>query len=627
MDQGRSLQLTGSDKSYGIPAKKRIIVGASDSADLQIRGEGVADIHCLIEDMGGKYKIFSLSPQSKVILNGSEVVASALSFSDKIKLGNVEFEFGEVKGELPPAPFKKKLPKAPPVKPEIIEQGEEVVYDENYPLAKEENAQFSEYIFEDAEDIYPIFKYEVNKSAAEVIILFKDKILSVDYIPQEDGVYKLAGVAKGLKDIEFPYLGKEEKVPFVEIRNGEIFVSSLPGFEQKSFSDDGVTGDNIVLGKDDIHLFDKEEIKIFVKGDEAPPLVKRAPVLRRDSEFKKYLILCFLFVTGFLSAVSLYEVDPEIEKEKVPERIATILYKPKQLRITKKHDPVVKKHKNKKKLKAPAKKKVSNVRKPKKQSTSKGNIKAKSKNVAKKGSPKKGPTNKKKIVRKASKKAGKPGRTAKKRVVKRAAKNKNWKGKVDTYKSADFTSSISSLMAKGGALSAATSRSGVSESYQESNTALSADQDARVSKANVEAKVGTLSSQTKGKLADSFGTDGLVSKKQVYIAGVPYKEVILGSIDRNDVMRILLENVPQFRYCYQKELDVRQAGVSGVLSVQFVIGPSGHVTRARPTSGSNLPKTVKNCVISHLKTIRFPRPKGGSSVTINTPLNLEAKSL
>ena len=630
MDQGRSLQLESSEKNYSVPMKKRIIVGSSDSADLQIRGRTVSDIHCLIEVQGDKYKIFSLSPQSKVIVNGSEVVAQELKLNDVVKLGESEFKFTKSSLSLPKTPIekRKKLPKPLPVKPEINQ--DEVVYDENYPLSKDSDAQFSEYIFEDSEEIYPIFKYEVEKRAAEVIILFKDKILSIDYIPQKDGIYKLAGVTNNLKDIEFAYLGKEEKIPFIEIRNGEIFVSGVPGFEHKSFSDSSKTGDSILLEKDDIHLFDKEELKIFVKGDEAPPHVKSAPVLRRDNEFKKYLILCFLFVAGFLSAVSFYEVDPELEKEKVPERIATILYKPKQLRVTKKNDPVKDiKKKIKKRRKAPVKKSVSTVKKAIKQTKSKGTLKAKSKSVAKKGSPRKGPTNNKKIVRTAKKKAGKPGKTSRKKVtVKRVSPNKKFKGRVDTYKSEDFTSSISSLMAKGGALSAVKSKAGLTESYEDKASSFSSSDSAQVKRANVQAKVGSLSSQTKGKLADSFGTDGLVQKKQVYIAGVPYKEVILGSIDRNDIMRILLENVPQFRYCYQKELDVRQAGLDGVLPMNFVIGPSGHVTRARVTSTSkNLPASVNGCIVSHLKTIQFPRPKGGSQVSVNTALNLHSKSL
>lgn len=641
MDQGRSLQLKGSRKSYGVPEKKRIVVGASDSADLQIRGEGVADIHCLIEDLGGKYKIYSLSPNSKVHVNGEEVVAAAISINDKIQLGEAQFAFDEVSGELPPeTPLgikKKRLPKAPqgtstkvpPSAPDIATSpATAIVYDENYPLSKIEGAQFSEYIFEDAENIEPIFKYDVSKKAAEVIVLFKDKIISVDYIPDENGIYKLSGVSNSLKDIEFPYLGKEEKIPFIEIKNKEIFVNSVPGFKQKSFSESGQTGDNVLLSKEDILLFDKEDIKIFVKGDEAPPIVKSAPILRKDPEFKKYLILCLILVFAFISGVSLIEVDEEIEKEKVPERIARILYKPKQLRVTKKHDPIVKKSKKQNKVKSPSKQKVATKEQPKKIQKSKGDSTAKKVGLVKKGKPAKS-TNKRKTVNKTPKRVAKAkgGSTRRKSTVKKVTKNPNYKGRVDTYKSVDFNSSISSLMAKGGALSQAAAKGGVSESYEDTSNTISSSGNTSIKRATVNNNPGSLTGATKGKLAKSFGTDGVTSKKEVFTAGIPERTIILGTMDRNDVLRILLENVPQFRYCYQKELDVRQAGISGILGLKFLIGPSGHVMRASVTSGENLPARVRGCMISHLKTIIFPRPKGGGSVEINTPFNLESKSL
>ena len=239
----------------------------------------------------------------------------------------------------------------------------------------------------------------------------------------------------------------------------------------------------------------------------------------------------------------------------------------------------------------------------------------------------KGKKNNKKVVR-AKKKASKPARTTKKTSkVKKLSNNRKSRGKVDVYKSTSFTSSMNSLMAKGGSLSAFKASTGASESYNDDSSALDAGESAQVQKANVKAEVGSLSSKTRGKLSSSFGSDGLVHKKKVYIAGVPYKEVILGSMDRNDIMRILMENVPQFRYCYQKELDVQQKGISGVLGMDFVIGASGNVTRANVTKADKgVPVSVKNCVSNHLKTIQFPRPKGGGEVAVYMPLNLNSNA-
>ena len=181
-------------------------------------------------------------------------------------------------------------------------------------------------------------------------------------------------------------------------------------------------------------------------------------------------------------------------------------------------------------------------------------------------------------------------------------------------------------MAKGGGIAASANTIGARESFND-GVELSVDESAQVETANVSKTTGSLSGSASGTVASSRGTDGLVQKKKVYIAGMPFREVILGSIDRNDIMRILLENVPQFRHCYQRVLDTSNRGVSGVMLMNFVIGRSGNVTFATSKSvDKKLPKSVSRCVISHLKTIRFPEPKGGGQVSVNTPLNLYGRS-
>jgi len=646
VNENRSFQLNDGNKALRIPVKKRLIIGSGDTADIQLRKGNVEPIHCLLENVNNDWKLYNLAPSSVVKVNGENVVATSLKEGDQISIGSRTFVFEVAAAKklpssslppvAPPAPmmqepqvvtenFNKPLPTMPV---RVLNKEAEVSYDENHPLEADPEFMFSEYIFEDQDEIFPIFKYTVGKKAAEVVILFKNKVLSVDYLSLENGRYHLAGVAKKIHDIDFPYLGKDEKLPIVDIKGSEVFLHKIPGFEHKKFSDD--KSDSMVLGGDDIHLFENGDLRIFVRGDEAPPFVKSAPILRRDTEFKKYLILCLLFVIAFVSFMSMFEVDPELEKEKVPERIATILYKPKTLRVSKQNE-VVKEIVKKKEVvkKTPEKPKVAVKETAQKEVKSKGDITAKNNNAntPKKGNPVKGPKNNITKVTKTTKSAGKPGKSTAKTTTKTNVANKNYKGNVDTYKSADFSSSISSLMAKGGSLSSTTNTGGAAVSFQDNN-AIASNSSAQIEKANVDASVGSLTSRTKGTLESSYGTDGLVQKKQVYIAGVPYKEVILGSIDRNDIYRILLENAPQFQYCQQKELDVRQAAVEGVLVLNFVIGPSGHVTKASASSkGTSLPKSTRDCVVNHLKTIQFPKPKGGGEVAVNTPLNIQAKQM
>lgn len=648
MSQMKSLHLNDGVNNLRIPVKKRILIGSSDTCDIRLKRGNVEPIHCLLELNDGDWKIFNLAPKSICRVNGKDIVSQVVKVGDKLLIGNREFALEEIRKEAPPvrdevSSTRSDMPSLPPVRKSVtgqqVNEGlkktlpffetPEIFVDRkqdttsNHPLARVKDAQYTEYIFEDQDEIYPIFKYSVDKTAAEVVIIFKDKILSVDYIPLKNGKYYLSGVDNN-RDVAFAYLGKKEKMQILEVQNSEVYLSEIPGFEHRKFSD--ATDKGLLLGKDDIHIFNHGDIQIYVRGDEAPPAVMSAPIMRRDPELKKYLLLCFLFMVFFVGAMNLYQVDKELEKEKAPERIATILYKPKKLRISKQNEVVKEIVKDKPELKkTPEKSEVVVKDTAQKEEKSIGDVNSKStNNNPKKGEPVKGPTNNVKTVTNTSKASGSPNKSATKSTKKAVSKPNNMKGNVDTYKSIDFSSSLSSLMAKGGSLSSATANSGVAVSYEDNNS-LSSDESAQVQKANVSASVGSLTSQTKGKLESSFGTNGLVQKKQVYIAGVPYKEVILGSIDRNDIWRILLENVPQFQYCYQRELDSKSQALEGVLMLQFVIGPSGNVTRASATNkDNNLPIRTRDCVVNHLKTIQFPQPNGGSEVTVNTPLNLQA---
>ncbi|EPZ50103.1 FHA domain protein [Bacteriovorax sp. BAL6_X] len=627
MDQGRSFYLKGK-KDIRLPQKNRIILGASDSCDVRMRGAGIDDIHCLIE-FADKVSIYSMSSLKPVLVNGEEIVTTELRGGETITIGNYSFTFDST-AQLPPQQLihpqevVKNLPKQPKFNDERIRKDEE--YQVNYPLSIDDNVKFSEYIFEEPDEIYPIFKYSIDKEAAEVIILFNGKIVSLDYVPHKDGKFYLVGSNASGNDIEFPYLGKKEKVELLDIRKNDVAVGTIPGFKHRTFLNNKNAKSS--LRRDDIHIFEKDNLKVFIRGTEAPPIVKTAPIFRRDKELRKYLVFCLLFFIVFAAGMLNFKVDKEIEKEKVPERIAKILYRPKQLRVTKKKNVVKNEVKKKVEKKAPVKQAVSNVEKPRKVTKSKGDPRQKSTSTPKKGKARQGKPNDKQVVRQKKKKASKPARTTnKKTTVKKLATNRKSRGKVDVYKSTSFTSSMNSLMAKGGALNSFKAGSGASESFADDNSALSTGDSAQVQKADVKAEVGSLSSKASGKLSSSFGTDGLVQKKQVYIAGVPYREVILGSMDRNDIMRILMENVPQFRYCYQKELDVQQKGISGVLGMEFVIGASGNVTKASVAKADRgVPPSVKNCVVNHLKTIQFPRPKGGAEVGVHVPLNLNSSA-
>jgi hypothetical protein len=196
------------------------------------------------------------------------------------------------------------------------------------------------------------------------------------------------------------------------------------------------------------------------------------------------------------------------------------------------------------------------------------------------------------------------------------------------YKAADFSSSVSSVVAKGGSLTGikTSSASGTTGELAGAMTGVSTGVGS-IKTAGIQTNQGSLVGATTGVLGDSKGAEGLSAKKAIYTAGIPSETVVLGSMDPDVIRRILLDHLPQFRYCYQKELERTGAELSGVIKLDFTIGASGHVSGAGVESASGLPADVKKCVVGVLRGITFPEPMGGGTVEVKQPMNFYPKKL
>ncbi len=629
--------------------KKRILVGSGQACDIVFPFPEVSPIHAIIETVGeGKFKLYDMNSAKGTEIGGKKIIVAEFEKGEIISFGGLEFEIRPyTTNDLLPPPLKMlekgrgPAIKLPPIKPRALSSKSifsERVPTVEYPLAKDPKAEFSEYIFEDVETLYPIFHYQIERSAVEIIIVFRDRIQSVDYIPQKNGIYRLVGIHSfSGKELEFPYLGKKDRLPLVEIQNRQNLIHPLPGYDIQSLGGEkrGEVFNAFNLNEEEIVRFSNKDIQIFIRSTEAPPRIDHAPLIRRDSEFKKYLLLMFILVFSFLGVMSFYTVDKDIEKEKAPERIATILYKrkikktiPKSVDSTPKEKKILQKSPklSRKELKA---KKQS--QKPKKTLNTKKKISSPGKRTApkkqkklKKAKPRKGPTNKsttqvKKSLSKRKKSGGKPthstGRTRSKKVA---------KGRVETYKSFDFKSTINNLVQKGGKSSSFVNTQKAESNVGDSSLA-EANPSATARRAKVHANVGDIAGKARGELDTRRGTGDLVDKTKIYTAGLPYKTVILGGVAPDIIRKILVDNIPKFRFCYQRGLDKSAKSFNGIVRLNFIIGASGHVTRAGVDSISKLPGSVKGCVVNVLKGIKFPEPLGGGVVEVNQPMNFYPK--
>jgi len=647
--------------------KRRVLIGRSQACDIILLNRDVTSIHAVLEITEAGAIVYDMHSTNGTYVNGETVVHQEVREGDTLKFASQEYIFKKYKKEdvLPPplemlSPIMDSLPPtigrsndraalpsmprstpAPTPRPSRkrgdslpVKSPFEEVPRVEYPLAKDPKAEFSEYIFEDVDTLYPIFNYNVNYAAVEVIILFKDIVYSVDYVPALNGVYKLVGKNASSKEIEYAYLGKDEKFAFIDVKNNDVLVHPLPGYEVMRISgpktEDAGTG-SIPLYGDDIIRFKNGDIQIYVRTSDAPPKVKPAPILDRDSDLKKYLVLVFLFCIAFLSAISMVTVDEDIEKEKVPERVATILYK-KKLMVSKtpaidKTEDAPKKQIQKSPVQKAVEKPVEKVAvkqpekpkaQPQKQVGSKDSPKV---GQVKKANPNKGPTNNKTQVRATNNKAAaKPSRA--RAAPTKQVTNSAAKGPVQTYKALEWKSTMSNILTKGGTTRGVKAADGNVSSSGSASSVVAGGESATLETASVNTNVGSLVGAASGTLDSAKGVDGLVDKKSIYTAGLPYKTVVLGGMDPDLIRKILIDNIPRFRLCYQKELDRASQAVDGVVRLDFIIGASGRVTKAGVESATgSLGSDVKGCVITVLRDLRFPAPRGGSVVEVNQPFN------
>jgi hypothetical protein len=147
--------------------------------------------------------------------------------------------------------------------------------------------------------------------------------------------------------------------------------------------------------------------------------------------------------------------------------------------------------------------------------------------------------------------------------------------------------------------------------------------------AKVATNIGSLTGSAKGKIDSSRGFDGLAEKGSVMVAGVPVERIAVSTIDPDVIRRILREHIPQFRYCYQKELDVNKNpdGLQGRMNFKFKIGGNGRVTTSEIISEEITSDQVRDCIKNVLHGIQFPSPGGGKTVEVYQPINFYPKRI
>lgn len=650
--------------------KDRIVIGSVVSADVRLVGDQVAPIHAVLELLTGSSGelngvIYDLASDSGVSVNGAKVVTQTLKNGDSLRIGGHELSYSLLDLEAVP------------------QDRDRVRVTEGRRLFLNPDEDLSPLILESERNVQPIFDYRpAQKRALEVVMSWKGTILAVEHFVKEQKV--TIGTTRK-SDFGVPPILSESRYAIVT-RNGEDFVLNLDarmkGVMQRKGKLDNFEAIRsgtktpagplqLPIGNDDFAKVSVGDIDFYMSYTAAPPRLKPARLFPRDPVLFKVvsssMLLTGLMIFSMLNA----NVPPALEAEKIPERIATILYQPErytsQPKIVKPvqppeksvEKPVVKTEPVPEKKPEPVKK-VEAVQKPKppkvEQKVVKLDIKpdpAKEKrpvpkemNVApktgggqkvsqnvskegegarakgtegKRGSPQAVPNKTPQDKASRTSPQGGPGKGE-------GASQVSSLGNVDILNTA--TAKITNLLGNAGEKLGKNGDKlkGFGGFTTQGTGGLALSGEGKGGGGTSE-MLGGLGKQGLGggRIGTGMGAAGTgtgIVGGAVRVAiktGGPEEAVVMGTIDAGAVEAALLAHQDEFRLCYEKEINAENNKLAGRLSTTFVIGSSGNVTQAGIESKTLKSPNLERCVLNVIRRIQFPIPRGAGLVQVTYP--------
>ncbi|MCR9203292.1 MAG: AgmX/PglI C-terminal domain-containing protein [Halobacteriovoraceae bacterium] len=598
--------------------KKKLLLGRAEHADICIEDKALSHYHAFItiDDHGGK--IIDLESDNGIYLNGVRQSQTFFGAGDTLRIGPIEFHIEEriieVEGQegfedqdkgivevLEENKITELPPELPPMPGLVVIDGEycDIVFDDDtfqqvdHVPATEGQLSFDEYIDAhevDEKELSPIAR-KVEEMAIEVTVLVNGNVLSIDYLPLKNKTFYVSNLGRHKNTLCLPCLDEEDRLPFIDIDGTNITMHKIPGFTAKNRE----TGEEDLFSnketghllKKDVFCYGNKSVQIVVKLTDAPPSLKAAPFFGRDRAFQKEAGKIFGILMSLMLLILFIDTSVDPPKKKI-----AVIYR-KAIKAKKPSD----------------KRSKSIADKVDKDTGIKQNKQPNKETKMAKKSPEKA-TKKKQKTMKQPKKMAKAASSPKK--VKKAPKMKAYKFKASNKLSSLLGSTKNLKPTKINKNSNATGTSGFKSVSNVSDSAL---------KAKSNSAVGTLGQDFSGNYDSSAGAQGLSSKSGIDTTYQDPKTVVLGSMDPELLRKILKEYLPQFRHCYQKELE-RNEAAKGVIDLHFRINPNGTVSQIKiKGKKAKFSRSGSGCMAGVLKLIDFPKPKGGGVVDVKQPLN------
>jgi biopolymer transport protein ExbD len=122
---------------------------------------------------------------------------------------------------------------------------------------------------------------------------------------------------------------------------------------------------------------------------------------------------------------------------------------------------------------------------------------------------------------------------------------------------------------------------------------------------NIEGKVSvsTLGKSNKGSIGGSLSRSG-----GLRLTGK-------GKISQNQIQKAINKKLYRLTYCYEKSL-LSNPNLSGVIKIQWTITSTRRVKNTKIVSSQMKDSKLHNCLMTEIKKIKFPAPKGGDATVI-----------
>ena len=134
--------------------------------------------------------------------------------------------------------------------------------------------------------------------------------------------------------------------------------------------------------------------------------------------------------------------------------------------------------------------------------------------------------------------------------------------------------------------------------------------------------IGAVGTKGRGGGLGSYGTGvgGLGKKGDRDVNISTGNAVVMGSIDKELIRKVIQDHAAQIRYCYETQLAVNPR-LQGKVSIKWVINADGSATNPQIDGGNTTLEDgkVHECMMARITSWAFPKPKGGGIAVITYP--------